>query len=190
MRRALAGQPEVAEAFATGRLTRCQAAEVARVATPHTVEAWIEFAERTPVARLQQVVKQALTERREVLPPTAEFRTCAKGEALLEPATQVMTPLPACAEPPTHPARLLEDRSPVPYLAEERMRVHLDADQREVVELALRVANISLGGHANRSQCIQYVVRNFIASYLATAQKAAKEHPIAERDAWRCAVPG
>ncbi|HEY3999139.1 MAG TPA: HNH endonuclease signature motif containing protein, partial [Candidatus Xenobia bacterium] len=190
LRRALAGQPEVAEAFATARLTRCQAAEVARVATPHTAESWIEFAERTPVARLQQVIKQALAEGCELLPPTAEFRTCSKGQAVLEQATTDLTPLPMCAESPAGIPRLPEDRSPVPCLAEARMRILIDDDQRDIVELGLRMANIALGGHANRSDCIQFLVRNFIASYLATARKAAQEHPIAERDGWRCAVPG
>ncbi|HEY3998675.1 MAG TPA: hypothetical protein VGO93_07405, partial [Candidatus Xenobia bacterium] len=60
LRRALAGQPEVAEAHAQGRLSRGQAAQVARVATPPTCEAWIAYAEKTTVDKLQRVVVEAV----------------------------------------------------------------------------------------------------------------------------------
>jgi hypothetical protein len=140
LRRALVGQPEVAEAHAQGRLSRCQAAEVARIATPPTCEAWIAYAERTTVDKLQRMVAEAgaMQERgqRDVLPPFP-VPPSRETQALLDEAVARMPapgePLPPCS----HPAAAESVLAP---------------DLHDMVARTLRMAQLALGGQASRSR--------------------------------------
>ncbi|HEY3998477.1 MAG TPA: hypothetical protein VGO93_06405 [Candidatus Xenobia bacterium] len=207
LRRALAGQPEVAEAHAQGRLSRCQAALVARVATPPTCEAWIAYAEKTTVDKLQRVVAHAVAlGHPDVLPPLPQ-QPSPETQALLDQARARMPglssqPVPTCSPQPAAEelagaAEMDADLPRVPevsglvrHTATTRMRIRIPRDLHEMVERALRMANVALGGQATRSQCIELLLHHFLATWARVAVKAARENPILERDAWKCTVPG
>jgi hypothetical protein len=70
------------------------------------------------------------------------------------------------------------------------MRIRLSSDLYEMVNRTLRMAEVALGGQATRSQCIELLLNHFLATWATEAAKAAREHPILERDSWQCTTPG
>ncbi|HEY4003307.1 MAG TPA: hypothetical protein VGO93_30845, partial [Candidatus Xenobia bacterium] len=119
-------------------------------------------------------------------------------QALLDEALARMgrTPesLPACA-PPTSEAERDIPRVPplagqVRHASSRYMRIRLSPDLYEMVDRTLRMAEVALGDQANRSQCIELLLNHFLATWASEAVKAAREHPLLERDSWQCTTPG
>jgi hypothetical protein len=52
------------------------------------------------------------------------------------------------------------------------------------------MARINFGGRPTQGECLSFMVDAFLETYEDEAKKAARQHPVAERDQWRCAVPG
>ncbi|HEY3998521.1 MAG TPA: hypothetical protein VGO93_06625 [Candidatus Xenobia bacterium] len=210
LRRALVGQPEVAEAHAQGTLTRCQAAAVAGVATPPTVEAWIAYAEKTTVDKLQRVVSEAMAMqeqgRRDVLPPLP-LQPSPETQALLDEALARMPGptarlLPTCSPvgaseseravlaPAGQLPRVPDAVGQVRHAATSHMRIRLPRDLHDMVVRTLGMAEAALGGHASKTQCVELLLNHFLSTWARVAMKAARENPILERDSWQCVTPG
>jgi hypothetical protein len=63
--KALRLSPDVRQAYQVGEVSKSQAEEVLRVATPATVTQWIEYASKKTVQKLRSVVRTALALRKE-----------------------------------------------------------------------------------------------------------------------------
>ncbi|HEY3999270.1 MAG TPA: HNH endonuclease signature motif containing protein [Candidatus Xenobia bacterium] len=199
---------QVLEAYATGVLSQSQAELVGEVVTTPTAHDWIAYASQTTVRKLRKVVRDARAlretdplEYRNVLPPTPSTHTSPEGQALLEqalacmpgtalPACALSTPeltLPACAPP--FP-RVPDDPKPVAFTRSGRVRIGLPTDVWDAVGLSLRMARINLGGQATQGDCLSFMIDAFLEQYEDDAREAARKNPVADRDQWRCAVPG
>ncbi|HEY3999401.1 MAG TPA: HNH endonuclease signature motif containing protein [Candidatus Xenobia bacterium] len=191
--------PVVLEAYATGTLSQSQAELVGEVVTVPTAETWVAYANKTTVRKLRKVVRdvRALREEdaakyRDVLPPALSMETSPQGHALLEEALACMPPMepksvPACA--PNYPT-VPDDPKPLPFTKPGRVRIGLPSDVWDAVGLSLRMASINLGGRPTQGECLSFMVDAFLETYEQEARRAARKRPIAERDLWRCGVPG
>ncbi len=70
------------------------------------------------------------------------------------------------------------------------IRVWVPAELEWYVETGVRLARLNLGEHADLSACFALFVKAFLDEYEPMARKMAKSHQVAERDEWRCQVPG
>lgn len=144
--------------------------------------------------------------RRDVLPPWRAQPTPETQALLDEALARLPAPtaesLPACAPQESaelqraaaaaweeHLARVPDASGPIRHASTSRMRIRMAVDLHEMVGRTLRMAHVALGGKATSSQCIELLLHHFLSAWARVAAKAAREHPIMERDGWKCAVP-
>jgi hypothetical protein len=177
LERAAAVCPELLAAFRAGRLSWVQAHALVPVvlleASRPWRTAWVEWAERVSVRRLEDDVELALT-RGELAPASAGRQTGAQ---------------PRETEAPPHPAGAGAET--------ERFFFSAPRDVARLLRATICTVRRHLERHTGRCPTEGEAVGAMLDHALATWDEAASIHPslrrahrVFDRDGWRCTIPG